>query len=100
DQYGDMSANIKAVEAWVFNTDVIDAINGATFDEEGVATITPTTGQLNQGQFYYNETNKILYFGLDDNIVTILTPNIVVDSTGVKWRTVVSTSGVLSTVSV
>ncbi|TZF84511.1 hypothetical protein FW774_05855 [Pedobacter sp. BS3] len=66
-QYGDISANDEEIEGFVMDTDVIDAITGATYTSDR-ATITPDDDKVMYlGQMYDDGTYT--YLAIDDNEV-------------------------------
>lgn len=66
-QYGDLSANIKVTERWVYDTDVINAIVGATWTNDR-ATLTPANDKMMyKGQRYDDGTYT--YEAINDNAV-------------------------------
>jgi len=86
---------------FITDSDIITAINGATFATTKLVTITPANSKvIYQGQMYYNPTQNVYYIAIADNQVYILSGDVIVDSTGKKWRETVSTTGVLTTVAV
>lgn len=97
---GDLGLN-EVINLFVTDSDIITAINSATFSQVKLATITPANSKvIYQGQEYYNSTQNIYYRAIADNQVYILSGDIGVDSTGKKWRNTYSTSGVLTTTAV
>lgn len=97
---GDLSTQELGL-LFVTDSDIITAINGATFATTKLATITPANSKvIHQGQMYYNATLNVYYIAIANNQVYILSGDVVVDSTGKKWRETVSTSGVITTVAV
>uniref|UniRef100_UPI0018ED6C00 hypothetical protein n=1 Tax=Pedobacter sp. ASV28 TaxID=2795123 RepID=UPI0018ED6C00 len=64
-QYGDMSATVKAGELWVYDTDVLAAITSATWTSNR-ATLTPANGKIMlKGQLH--DDGVFTYLAVDDN---------------------------------
>lgn len=97
---GDLSTQ-EIAPMYVTDSDVITAVNSATFATTKLASITPPNSKvMYQGQLYYNTTLNVYYQAISDNQVYILSGDVVVDTTGKKWRQTVSTTGVITTVAV
>lgn len=65
-QYGDLSANIKVTERWVYDEEIIDAIEGATYTDDR-ATISVSGKTLYKGQRH--DDGVFSYEAISDNSI-------------------------------
>jgi hypothetical protein len=71
-QYGDKSAVNTIKSRWIYNTDVIAAITGATYGANKRADINVSGYTVEKGQVYFNASTGTLYEAYDDNKVMIV----------------------------
>lgn len=94
---GDLGLN-EVINLFVTDSDIISAINSATFSQMKLATITPANSKvIYQGQEYYNATQNVYYRAIADNQVYILSGDVIVTPAGVKRRIMSDNSGAITT---
>ncbi|WP_199118725.1 hypothetical protein, partial [Pedobacter sp. ASV28] len=71
-QFGDKSAVNTIKSRWIYNTDVIAAITGATYGANKRADINVSGYTVEKGQVYFNASTGTLYEAYDDNKVMIV----------------------------
>lgn len=91
-QFGDISATNKEIEAYIYNSTAISEITNNTGWTDARKTI--TAGLVFQGQWYYSSTTKYFYQCVDDDVVVRMvirnnrscTKTITIASTGSSFQ--------------